>query len=125
MNLLIVDDEPDVKMLFEQRFRRETKSGEISLNYASSGKDAIEILENYADGSIMVLSDINMPEMNGFELLSVIRQKFNTPVPVVVMISAYGQQDYVDQAKQLGANDFVTKPVDFAELKEKIRSLAS
>ena len=125
MKILVVDDEIDVKDLFEQRFRREIRSGEFELTFANSGEEALTYLANRPSEVVLILSDINMPGMSGFELLGHIRSDFNAPPPpVVMMITAYGDPDSQQQAVQLGANDFLTKPLDFAILKEKLRSIA-
>lgn len=126
MKILVVDDEIDVKALFEQRFRREIRSGEFELAFANSGEEALTYLTNRPSEVVLILSDINMPGMSGFELLRHIRSDFNNPPPppVVMMITAYGDPDSQQQAAQLGANDFLAKPLDFNSLKEKLRSLA-
>lgn len=126
MKILVVDDELDVKDLFEQRFRREIRSGEFELAFANSGEEALTYLANRPSEVVLILSDINMPGMSGFELLRHIRAEHNTPPPppVVMMITAYGDPGSQQQATALGANDFLTKPLDFTSLKEKLRSLA-
>ena len=119
--ILVVDDEIDVKDLFEQRFRREIRSGEFELTFANSGEEAITYLANRPSEVVLILSDINMPGMSGYELLRHIRSDFNAPPPpIVMMITAYGDDDSYRKAMALGANDFLTKPVDFAILKEKL-----
>ena len=125
MKILVVDDEPDVKELFEQRFRREIRSGEFQLAFANSGEEALTYLTGHLSEVVLILSDINMPGMSGFELLRHIRDDFKTPPPpVVMMITAYGDPDSQQQAVQLGANDFLTKPLDFSALKQKLRDVA-
>ncbi len=125
MKILVVDDEIDVKDLFEQRFRREIRSGEVCLDFANSGEEAMTYLKGHSSEVILILSDINMPGMSGFELLRHIRKDFTAPPPpVVMMITAYGDPDSQQQAVQLGADDFLTKPLDFAVLKQKLRSIA-
>lgn len=122
LNVLIVDDERDVEQLYVQRFRHEVKSGEVKLHFAFCGNDALEILNGTNPMDILlVLSDINMPGMTGFELVKLIRSKF--PELKVFMISAYGDDKHVSTAKDVGADDFIPKPVDFKILKEKIQSL--
>ena len=121
MNVLVVDDELDVKTLFEQRFRREIKSGEMQFAFAHSGEDALEYMAHHDHEAVLILSDINMPGMTGLQLLKQIKTRFAEPPPVVVMITAYGDQDNYNQAMQLGADDFLTKPVDFVALKEKLK----
>lgn len=123
MKILVVDDEPDVKDLFQQRFRREIRSGEFNFLFANSGEQALHILEADYHEAILILSDINMPGMNGLQLLQTIRMKFEVQHPVVMMITAYGDEENYKHAFELGANDFLTKPLDFIVLKEKLKSL--
>jgi CheY-like chemotaxis protein len=120
--ILVVDDEKDIQVLFEQRFRREIRNGEVEFAFAYSGEDALKCMESYMHEAVLILSDINMPGMSGLELLENIKQKHHQPPPVVMMITAYGDAENYDKAMELGADDFVTKPVDFTELKEKIKS---
>lgn len=118
MKILIVDDEQDVQHLFMQRFRKERRSGELEMHFAFSAEDAIRMLENINENEItLVFSDINMPGMNGLELLRIIRNKFSDVK--VVMVSAYGNENYYQAAMQYGAEDYLTKPLDFQMLKEK------
>ena len=123
VKMLVVDDEQDVEMLFSQRFRKEVKSGEVRIHFAFSGEDALQYLRTLDPFDlVLVLSDINMPGMTGLELLRIIRTEF--PTLRVMMVTAYGDQSNFDNAVAIGANDFVTKPVDFTLLKEKIYKLA-
>lgn len=122
MKVLVVDDETDVQTLFEQRFRREIRSGEVELHFAFSGEQAINYLEKHKQDSVLILSDINMPGMSGLELLRLIKEKFELPPRVVMMITAYGDDGNYNEAMKLGADDFLTKPVDFNELKEKLKN---
>lgn len=122
MKILVVDDERDIQMLFEQRFRKEIRNGEVEFAFAYSGEEALQCLEKYQHEAVLILSDINMPGMSGLELLRKIKQKHHEPPPVVMMITAYGDAENYKSAIELGADDFVTKPVDFGELKEKIKS---
>ena len=123
MKVLVVDDEKDVQVLFEQRFRKEIKSGEMMLSFAFSGEEALQYMKANEHEAVLILSDINMPGMSGFELLEQIKKKFGAPPPVVMMITAYGDKENYAKAIELGADDFITKPVDFTELKEKLRKL--
>ncbi len=123
MKILVVDDEQDIQPLFEQRFRREIKNGEFKFVFAYSGEEALECLKNYNSEAVLILSDINMPGMSGLELLKNIKKKHHKPPPVVMMITAYGDQDNYNRAMELGADDFITKPVDFKQLKETIKSM--
>ena len=120
---MIVDDEKDVEMLFRQKFRKELKSGEYSFHFAFNGEDALHYLRTLDPFDlVLVLSDINMPGMTGLELLKVIRQEF--PLLRVMMVTAYGDANNFNKAIETGANDFLSKPVDFVLLKEKIQKLA-
>jgi two-component system, chemotaxis family, chemotaxis protein CheY len=123
MKILVVDDEKDVQVLFEQRFRSEIKKHEIEFAFAFSGEDALDYLRMHDHEAVLILSDINMPGMSGLELLRQIKQIHHEPPPVVMMITAYGDAENYNMAKQLGADDFLTKPVDFTELKEKLKKL--
>jgi CheY-like chemotaxis protein len=121
MKILVVDDEKDMQMLFEQRFRKEIRNGEIEFAFATSGEEALNYLTRHVHEAVLILSDINMPGMSGLELLRQIKQKFASPPPVVMMITAYGDPENYNQAMKLGADDFLTKPVDFVLLKEKLK----
>lgn len=123
MKILVVDDEKDIQPLFVQRFRREIKKGEIDFVFAYSGEEALQCMEKYKHEAVLILSDINMPGMSGLELLEKIKQKLHKPPPTVMMITAYGDSDNYKRAMDLGADDFLTKPVDFTLLKEKIKTL--
>ncbi|RSK36018.1 response regulator [Hymenobacter metallilatus] len=126
MKILVVDDEQDVRTLFEQRFRREIRSGVFTFSFAYSGEEALAYLHGHASEVVLILSDINMPGMSGLELLRHIREEYSAPPPTppqVMMITAYGDEVSRQQALQLGANDFLAKPVDFAALKEKLLHL--
>ena len=123
MKILVVDDEKDVQVLFEQRFRREIKSGEMNFAFAFSGEEALAYLNGHEHEAVLILSDINMPGMSGLELLEHIKHKYLKPPPVVMMITAYGDAENFNTAKELGADDFLTKPVDFTLLKEKLKTI--
>lgn len=121
MKILVVDDEKDMKMLFEQRFRKEIRNGDTEFIFAFSGEEALMYLNQHVHEAVLILSDINMPGMSGLELLQHIKQKFSAPPPVVMMITAYGDAENYNTAMRLGADDFLTKPVDFSLLKEKLK----
>ena len=123
MKILVVDDERDIQTLFEQRFRKEIKEQLLHFVFAFSGEDALEYLKNHEHEAVLILSDINMPGMSGLDLLERIKQKYSAPPPVVMMITAYGDADNFDTAKRLGADDFLTKPLDFNLLKEKLKTI--
>jgi len=123
MKILVVDDEKDVQVLFEQRFRKEMRSGEMQFVFAFSGEEALMYLNEHNHEAVLILSDINMPGMSGFELLGHINQKYKAPPPLVMMITAYGDAENYNTAMKLGADDFLTKPVDFSNLKEKLKAI--
>lgn len=122
MHILVVDDEEDVQPLFEQKFRKEIRARKIALAFASSGTEALNYLHQHPEEASLVLSDINMPGMSGLELLRHIKEEYPTsPAPKVMMISAYGDEESYEAAKELGADAFLTKPLDFNLLKEKLQ----
>ncbi len=121
MKVLVVDDEQDMKMLFEQRFRKEIRERKMDFAFAISGEQALEYLDLHNHEAVLILSDINMPGMTGLELLEHIKKKYEAPPPVVMMITAYGDQENYNQAMRLGADDFLTKPIDFKLLKQKLK----
>ena len=123
MKILVVDDEKDVQVLFEQRFRNEIKTHEIEFVFAYSGEEAMTYLNGNNHKAVLILSDINMPGMSGLDLLEKIKQQFQAPPPLVMMITAYGDKENYETAMKLGADDFLTKPVDFISLKEKLKAL--
>jgi CheY-like chemotaxis protein len=123
MKVLVVDDERDVQILFEQRFRKEIRNNEIHFAFAFSGEEALEYLSAHQHEAVLILSDINMPGMSGLELLDQIKNKYKTPPPKVMMITAYGDKENYDTAMRLGADDFLTKPVEFTVLKEKLKAI--
>lgn len=124
MKILVVDDETDVQTLFEQRFRREIRDRQMEFAFAFSGEQALSYLNEHAHEAVLILSDINMPGMSGLELLGHIKQKYHKPPPVVMMITAYDDEENYQSAMRLGADDFLTKPVEFNLLKEKLKTIA-
>jgi len=122
VSILVVDDEPDVALLFRQRFRREVREGTYVMHFANSGETALEQLSNGIEPTlIVILSDINMPGMDGLRLLEAIKTRFpNLPV---MMVTAYGDDERRSRASELGAFEFLTKPVDFDRLKDQLRRL--
>lgn len=123
MKILVVDDEADVQPMFLQRFRHEIKNGDVEFAFAVSGFEALRYLEQNHQDTHLILSDINMPGMSGLELLLQIRHAYEKPPPVVMMVTAYGDDENYQTAMHSGANDFLTKPVDFVSLKEKLTAL--
>ncbi|MCU0338968.1 MAG: response regulator [Spirosomaceae bacterium] len=120
MKILVVDDEQDIKTLFEQRFRREIRGGELDFSFAHSGEEALEYLKEHFSEVVLILSDINMPGISGIELLRRIRAERPSAPPKIMMITAYNDDDNYNQAQQYGADDFLNKPLDFASLKQKL-----
>jgi CheY-like chemotaxis protein len=121
-SILVVDDEPDVAELFRQCFRREVRQGTYAMHFAASGEQALELLAGEIEPQlIVILSDINMPGMDGLTLLHEIKQRF--PDLPVMMITAYGDDERRRRAAEYGAAEFITKPVDFDRLKEQLRQL--
>ncbi len=124
MKILVVDDEKDVQLLFQQRFRKEIRNQTMIFAFAFSGEEALAYLNHHIHEAVLILSDINMPGMSGLELLEKIKTNYLEPPPVVMMITAYGDDENYATAKRLGADDFLTKPVDFGALKEKLKTLS-
>ena len=120
-SILIVDDEPDIAELFRQRFRRETRQGQYVLHFAASGEEALHRLAEIHPELIVILSDINMPGMDGLDLLQEIKQL--RPGLPVLMVTAYGDEERRHRADELGANAFLAKPVDFRQLKRQLLDL--
>ena len=117
--VLVVDDEPDVEALFRQQFRRDLRAQRFVMDFASSAADALTRVEATGDNSlILILSDINMPGMTGLEMLPKVKQK--RPDVPVIMITAYGDADTKRKALEGGASGLLTKPIDFAMLREEI-----
>ncbi|TMK34856.1 MAG: response regulator [Alphaproteobacteria bacterium] len=122
LSILIVDDEPDVAELFRQRFRREVRQGLYVLHFAGSGEEALERLDTgIRPELIVILSDINMPGMDGLALLREIKER--RPGLPVMMVTAYGDDERRRRASEYGAADFLSKPVDFDQLKSRLRDL--
>jgi CheY-like chemotaxis protein len=124
VSILVVDDESDVADLFRQHFRREVRQGLYVLHFASSGEEALQMLtEGIRPELIVILSDINMPGMDGLTLLREIKERWSD-LPVM-MVTAYGDDERRRQAGTDGAVEFITKPVDFDLLKTQLRQLPS
>ena len=120
--ILIVDDEHDIEPLFQQRFRKELKEGEIEFHFCFSAEEALQYIQNLNQPDlVMVLSDINMPGMSGLDLLRQI--KHDHQAMKVLMITAYGDSKNRQDAMQAGAADFLIKPINFNLLKERLEKL--
>jgi len=124
VSILVVDDEPDVADLFRQRFRREVRQGTYVLHFAVSGEEALdELADGIEPPLIVILSDINMPGMDGLALLHEIKTR--RPDLPVIMVTAYGDDERRRRATEYGAAEFFIKPVDFDFLKAQLRQLPS
>ena len=122
VSILVVDDESDVGELFRQRFRREVRQGTYAMHVANSGEEALEQLADGIEPTLFViLSDINMPGMDGLTLLREVKARL--PELPVMMVTAYGDAERRRRAEELGAAQFITKPVDFDLLKAQLRVL--
>ena len=123
VSILAVDDGMDVADLFRQHFRREVRQGQYVLHFACSGEDALDKLARGIEPQlIVILSDINMPGMDGLSLLREVKEK--RPDLPVIMVTAYGDEERRRRASEFGAADFITKPVDFDFLKAQLRRLS-
>lgn len=117
--VLVVDDEPDVEALFRQQFRRDLRAQRFGMDFANSASDALARIASTIEQSlILILSDINMPGMTGLEMLPKVKE-MRPDVPVI-MITAYGDPETRRKAIAGGATDLLTKPIDFALLREEI-----
>jgi DNA-binding NtrC family response regulator len=122
MRLVVVDDERDIQLLFQQKFRKEIKSGKIQIHYSFDGRSALAFLNSLENHSgYLILSDINMPEMTGIELLKEIKSLY--PSLKVIMITAYGDEHNYNLARKYGADDYFTKPLSFDLLINKLNDL--
>jgi CheY-like chemotaxis protein len=119
MLILVVDDEPDVEVLFRQQFRRDLRAGRFKMEFAQSAALALQRIADTVDQSlILILSDINMPGMSGLELLP--KAKALRPDVPIMMITAYGDADTKRKALESGAEALLTKPIDFGTLRSEI-----
>jgi CheY-like chemotaxis protein len=117
--ILVVDDEPDVEVLFRQQFRRDIRAGRFTMEFAQSAPTALQCVANGGDESlVLILSDINMPGMSGLELLP--KAKAIRPDVPIIMITAYGDAETKRRALESGAEALLTKPIDFGTLRSEI-----
>ena len=117
--VLVVDDEPDVEALFRQQFRRDLRAQRFMMDFANSAADALRcVASTIGQSLILILSDINMPGMTGLEMLPKVKE-MRPDVPVI-LITAYGDADTRRKALERGASGLLTKPIDFAVLREEI-----
>jgi CheY-like chemotaxis protein len=119
--ILVVDDEPDVEVLFRQQFRRDLRAGRFNMEFTQSAPKALEIMSAAEDASlILILSDINMPGMSGLDLLP--KAKAARPDVPIIMITAYGDAETKRKALEGGAEALLTKPIDFGALRAEIET---
>ncbi len=116
--ILVVDDEPDLELLIRQRFRHRIRNKELQFEFAGNGLQALKLIDGDPEKFDMILTDINMPEMDGLTLLDKIKEQYKHYKAVVV--SAYGDMENIRTAMNRGAFDFVTKPIDFGDLETTI-----
>jgi CheY-like chemotaxis protein len=117
--ILVVDDEPDVEVLFRQQFRHDLRAGRFTMEFDQSAPAALQRITDAGDQSIiLILSDINMPGMSGLELLP--KAKAMRPDVPIIMITAYGDAETKRQALENGAEALLTKPIDFGMLRSEI-----
>lgn len=119
MKVMVVDDEKDVQFLFQQKFRKEIRTGQVNFHFAFSGEEGLEYINAHGGRDIyLILSDINMPGMTGIELLQEVKKIY--PDLYVIMITAYGDEKNYRDAVESGCDDYLTKPLNFDDLKDKI-----
>jgi CheY-like chemotaxis protein len=117
--ILVVDDEPDVEMLFRQQFRRELRTGRFTMEFSQSADAALDLIGSASEATlILILADINMPGMSGLDLLP--KARAARPDVPVIMITAYGDPETKRKALEGGAEALLTKPIDFVMLKNEI-----
>lgn len=124
VKIMVVDDEPDIRFLYQLEFDNEISENLIQFHFALSGKEAMEFF-NLNDASEMglIFSDINMPEMDGLTLLDKLKRKY--PRLKICMVTAYGDDAIRSKAEKLGCDDYVTKPINFSDLRNKINNLVN
>lgn len=116
--ILVVDDERDLELIYRQHFKKAIGAGELNFQFAFSGDEAMAMLGQTGDSDFVMLTDINMPGMSGLELLQKVKLQY--PDAMVYVVSAYDMEEYQLSARQLGAAEFIPKPIDFIELKNKL-----
>lgn len=119
LKIIVVDDEPDIQFLYQLEFNSEIAENKIQFFFALSGREVIDFLKNNDPFETrLILSDINMPEMDGLTLLDKLKNSY--PSLKVCMVSAYGDEEIRNRAKKLGCDDYLVKPINFSVLREKI-----
>jgi CheY-like chemotaxis protein len=122
MKIMVVDDERDIELLFRQKFKKEIKEGKLQFIFAFSAEEALEYMDKNPNTDIvLILSDINMPGISGIELLKILKCKYSHIK--IFMITAYGDERNYCICMEYGADKFITKPIDFNDLKDMIISM--
>lgn len=117
--VMVIDDEYDMQSLFRQRFRKEIRQGQIELTFALSAEEALDQLQQQSMIDLaLILSDINMPGMDGLEFLRIVKERFANIE--VIMVTAYGDREKYEIAMNYGADGFISKPIEFQELKQRV-----
>ncbi len=121
--IMIVDNEADMHYLFSRKFKKEIKAGQVEFIFLMSATEALSYLDSPENNFIdLIISDINLPIMNGLEMLKIIKEKYAQIN--VCMLTAHGYDENYKIAKQYGANDYLVKPINFEEIKQKILNLS-
>jgi CheY-like chemotaxis protein len=121
VSVLVVDDEPDLEVLFRQQFRRELRARRFVMDFAGSAAQALNRISDTGEQMlILILSDINMPGMSGLEMLPELRAR--RPDVPVIMITAYGDAETRKTALERGAQALLTKPIDFGQVRQAIEA---
>ncbi|MBR0868731.1 response regulator [Bradyrhizobium tropiciagri] len=119
--VLVVDDEPDIEILFRQQFRRDLRAQRFMMDFAHSAPQALSRIGDTGERTlILILSDINMPGMSGLEMLPEVRAR--RPDVPVIMITAYGDAETRRKALERGAEGLLTKPIDFGQVRQEIEA---
>ena len=119
--ILVVDDEPDIVELFSQRFRREVRREQCALHFAGTGTEALDLLgADLNTDDTVVLIDIRMPDMSGHDLMAEVKRRW--PDLPAFMVTALGDDDNRRRAADAGADELITKPIDFDDLKSRVQS---
>ncbi len=119
--VLVVDDEPDIEVLFRQQFRRDLRARRFAMDFAGSAAQALgQVADTGEQTLILVFSDINMPGMTGLDMLPEMRAR--RPDVPVIMITAYGDEEMRNTALERGASDLLTKPIDFGQVRREIEA---
>lgn len=125
INIIAVDDEQDAKVLFDHFFRKEVEGGRVSMRFVHTARECLELLArgaaNGENRNALVITDINMPDMDGIKLTETINKKF--PSVKVFLVSAYDARSQIGQIQHLNIAEYISKPVDFGALKERIFEL--